>query len=920
MVRALALVLLAAIVPGASGQIQITEWMYNGLGVSNAGEFVELTNVGDTAVDLTGWSFDDNSQLPGTVDLSGCGIVPPGASVILTDETAADFATVWGLTGVTIVGGNLANLGRNDEINIFDAQGALVDRLAYGDESYPGTVRTQNASCSIPAGDYSQTTPQTYWVLSTAGDGAGSWASTRGEVGSPGYVGGGAAHAPFDVDADDDIDLADFALVADCLTGPAGSYTPLPGGCALTVEADGFLSADVDEDHDLDLVDLAGFAGCFGGDGVAIDPECGGAGPSGPTMITLNGTSITVDGPGVSVDGASATITAQGVYTISGTLSDGAIVVNSADSGTVELVLAGVNIANSTGAPLAVLAAGHARIVLADQSSNQLTDAASYVFPDPEVDEPNAALFSKDSLTILGTGALTVHGNYNDGIASKDSLYITGGTITVIAVDDGIRGKDRLVIENGDLTVTSGGDALKSDNAEDPQLGYIDVSAGTLHVTSGGDGLAAETAVNISGGTFTLTCGGGSGAVIPEDASAKAVKGLVSVALTGGTFTINAADDGVHSNSDVTIASPASLTIATHDDAVHADGTVHITGGSVTATTCYEGIEGGAILIEDGTIHLTSTNDAIDAVNTVAITGGNFTIVAGGGHTVTLPSTVSAKAVKGLVDVTIGGGTFSIDSADDGVHSDNTVTISGGNLTIATNSSTSASYGDGVHAETSVHITGGTINVTTAYEGIESKLITIDNGTIHVLTTDDGINAAGGSGMTNVIRINGGYVVVNAAGDGIDANGSIVMTGGTVIVHGPTTNMNGPIDYDGTFTISGGYLVAAGSAQMAQAPSTSSTQRSVKITYGSDKAAGTIARIQTTSGATPVLTFAPAKVYRSLVFSAPTLTAGTSFQLYRGGTCTGTLLDGLYTGGTYSGGTSTNTFTTNSMVTNVSAP
>lgn len=176
------------------------------------------------------------------------------------------------------------------------------------------------------------------------------------------------------------------------------------------------------------------------------------------------------------------------------------------------------------------------------------------------------------------------------------------------------------------------------------------------------------------------------------------------------------------------------------------------------------------------------------------------------------------------------------------------------------------------------------------------------------------------TGTSNWLRINGGYIAVNANGDGIDVNGSITMTGGTVIVHGPTADNNSAIDYDTTFTISGGFLVAAGSAGMAQAPSTGSTQGSVKITYSSAKAAGTLAHIQTSSGGTDILTFAPAKTYRSLVFSAPTLTAGASFTLWRGGTCTGTVLDGLYSGGTYSGGTQTNTFTTTNIVTNVSAP
>ena len=171
-----------------SADIVISEWMYNGLGAGSTGEFVELTNTGPLAVNMDNWTFDDDSQTPGTVNLSGFGVVQPGQSVIITDDTAAVFAANWGLSGVAIIGGNTANLGRNDEINIYDDGNALVDRLTYGDQNFPGTIRTQNRSGNIPASDYGFTTVQTSWVLATAGDAFGSYASTRGEIGSPGVI------------------------------------------------------------------------------------------------------------------------------------------------------------------------------------------------------------------------------------------------------------------------------------------------------------------------------------------------------------------------------------------------------------------------------------------------------------------------------------------------------------------------------------------------------------------------------------------------------------------------------------------------------------------------------------------------------------------------------------------------------------
>lgn len=919
--RALVVGLVAAVAPFfSSGEMVITEWMYNGAGTGSTGEFVEFTNVGTATLDLAGWSFDDDSRVPGTVSLSALGKVAPGQSVILTDETAEDFAAIWGLSDVRIIGGNTANLSRNDELNLYDAEGSLVDRLSYGDESFPGTVRTQLKSCNIPAADYGFTTVQTGWVLATAGDSFGSQTSSRGEVGSPGRVVG---YHRDDFDQDRDVDAADADMLVSCMTGPEVSYEPPPSACHLTADAEGFMAGDEDQDFDLDLADFAAFQVCVSDAGNAADPLCGQTVPTPGGDILLHGDSITVIGSGVTVEGTTATINAAGTYTITGMLNDGQIVVNSAAAEAVELILNGVDITNSQSAPFYVKNAAQATVVLADQTVNYLTDAATYVYDDPNDNEPNAALFSDDALTIAGSGALIVHGNFNDAITSKDHLVILGGDITAIAVDDGIRGKDLLDIQGGVINVTSGGDGLKADNADGPGLGVITVSGGTVRVTAGGDGLSAETDVIISGGNFTVVAGGGSGVAPPDDPSTKGIKGLTSVQLTGGTLNVNASDDAVHANGDITISSPASLTLASHDDAVHADGTIHVLGGNITVTTCYEGIDGGVVMIDNGTFQITSSNDAIDAATNLTIGNGTFTVLSGGGHAITIPSALSAKGVKGLSSVVISGGTFNLDCADDGIHSNGTIAISGGTITIAANSntnSTTGSYGDGIHADTSILINGGTITVTTAYEGIESPNTTINNGTIYVTTTDDGINAAGGSGLTNRLYINGGYIYVNAAGDGLDANGSIVMTGGTVIVNGPTVNNNAPIDYDGTFTISGGFLLAAGSSGMAQAPSTSSTQRSVKITYSSNKNPGTLVHIQTTTGGTNLLTFAPAKQYRSVVFSAPTLVSGTSCDLYTGGTCNGTVVDGLYTGGTFSGGTKTNTFNPTSIVTNVNAP
>lgn len=165
----------------AHGEIRITEWMYTGTG----GEFVELTNVGLLPIDMTGWSYDDVDAVPGSFDLSGFGTVDPGESVIIAEDPAATFITAWGLTGIDVLGDNTHNLGRSDEINIFDATNTLADRLTYGDQVFLGSIRTQDESGwvsfdGLGANDVYE------WTLSFVGDVQGSYASLNGDIGNPG--------------------------------------------------------------------------------------------------------------------------------------------------------------------------------------------------------------------------------------------------------------------------------------------------------------------------------------------------------------------------------------------------------------------------------------------------------------------------------------------------------------------------------------------------------------------------------------------------------------------------------------------------------------------------------------------------------------------------------------------------------------
>lgn len=205
--------------------------------------------------------------------------------------------------------------------------------------------------------------------------------------------------------------------------------------------------------------------------------------------IVLNGNSIECNSSKVSIDGTKATILSAGQYLISGTLTNGQIIVNTQDESTVKLLTKGVNISCSNNAPLYIYNAKKSVLVLLENTENVFTDGSAYTFASGE-DEPNATIYSKADLTIYGDGKLTVNGNYNDGITSKDGLIIKNANLSVTAKDDGIRGKDYLITDASAFTINAGGDGIKSDNDENATAGYINIGSGTFNITSVGDGIS----------------------------------------------------------------------------------------------------------------------------------------------------------------------------------------------------------------------------------------------------------------------------------------------------------------------------------------------------------------------------------------------------------------------------------------------
>lgn len=520
--------------------------------------------------------------------------------------------------------------------------------------------------------------------------------------------------------------------------------------------------------------------------------------------ITLSGNSIFTSMTNTStIEGSKITITSAGTYRVSGSLTNGQVVVDTQDKDTVRLLLNNVDITCSNSAPVYVISAKKVIIVLQEGTVNNIKDTNR-----GDTVEPNAAIFSACDLTIYGSGQLNVQGNTNDAIASKDGLIIKSGMITANSVDDCIRGKDYLIIKDGSLTLTASGDGLKSDNVENASCGYIDIENGIIRITSGMDAIDARTDVTITGGQFTLTSGGGSTGIVGPDVSAKGIKGLVNLTITNGNFVVSSADDNLHSNRTITIY----------------------------------------------------------------------------------------------------GGTFSLSTGDDAIHADNSIVIN-----------------------------GGTIDIPKSYEGIESTNITINDAIIHITSSDDGLNGAGGNDGSGFqpgpgvgqpgqffvpgnrhLYINGGYIVVTADGDGIDVNGPISMTAGYVIINGPTSFMNTAIDWEGSFTMSGGFILGVGSAGTSMAPAMTtgptSTQNAILLNFRTTKNAGTIFHIQENDG-TEVVTYLPIKQYQSIALCSPLLVKGSSYEVYFGGSSSGTIKDGVYLNGAYTPGNRNTNFTITNTVT-----
>lgn len=398
---------------------------------------------------------------------------------------------------------------------------------------------------------------------------------------------------------------------------------------------------------------------------------------------------------GYEIDGTDVSITAAGTYVFSGDCDNGSITVKKGVTG-VTIVLNGLTLTNDDSAAITLNKTAEASLIAAAGTTNTVADTAGS-------NDENAAVKVKSgaALAIGGKGTLTVDGNAKNGIKGAADAVITvaEGKLNINAANDGLSCDDELNITGGTLSITAGGDAVKAspDTGENPDttsLGNVTISGGTLTLSAAEDGIQADGDLTISGGTFDVTANGGHTTALTDDsASCKGFKAGKTLTVTGGTLTVDSADDALHANTDVTIA----------------------------------------------------------------------------------------------------GGTLTLATGDDGVHADN-------DLVIGTRGASSTST--------------PRINITASYEGLEGTTVTVYSGDIDVAASDDGVNAAnstlGERSDKYAINISGGDLYIDAGSDGLDSNNDINITGGKVEVYGADAMMDAAIDYDGTFTLSGGTLFGAG--------------------------------------------------------------------------------------------------------------
>ena len=576
--------------------------------------------------------------------------------------------------------------------------------------------------------------------------------------------------------------------------------------------------------------------------------------------ITLSPDGSTSTDASVRIDGQTVTIAQEGTYQIAGTLGDGALIVESGENAKITLVLGGVSIKNTTGAAIQIGTADDVTIELAEGTTNVLQSGEEVdIATATEGEEASGgALQSKVDLKIKGKGSLTVLGYLNNGIHCTKDLKIKNGNISVTALGHGIKGKNSVTVSGGTVTVTSGKDGITSDETENEEKGFVTIEDGEIIITSAGDGVSAETTLTVTGGVISIISGGGSAnaqqktdnmrdwwdfdnsASDDNSASCKGLKAGKAMMISGGSITIDAQDDALHTDGDMTISGGECI-LSTGDDGAHAALSLTVLDGKITVLTSYEGLEANQITLAGGELDITASDDGINANGGSDGFSGGF----GGGF----------DGGRGGM-----GGSFGGRRSDTNSQSGDMTPPDNNNMTPPDNS-----------------------NMQTPPDGNapSGNPPTMPGQDVADSTTTDGTTI-----KQPVLLITGGKITVNADGDGLDSNGNLRVEGGDITINGPSNGGNGALDIGtengGAGVIAGGTLIALGTSSMAENFDSTSTQCAFLVTMNSFGAGETITI--TDSQGNVLYTGVTVKSANSVVFSSPDLTVGETYTVTIGST------------------------------------
>lgn len=413
---------------------------------------------------------------------------------------------------------------------------------------------------------------------------------------------------------------------------------------------------------------------------LGLPAGCAAAESAEPVAITLSDRGSSCAGEAVTIEGDTVTIRAAGEYRLSGSLSDGQLVIDAPKDAKVRLILDGVTLIKNGHAAILALSADKLILESAAESENLIQSVGA--FPRDGESKADGAVYARCDLTLDGEGTLNISCLTGHAVVTRDDLRIKGGVVNLEAALKGLYGKDSITVDGGVVNLDVGTDGLYTDAGQSSGKGRITVTGGVLNLLTQKDGLDASGDICIDGGELQISAGSGQ--------EGKGLTAGGSIFLTGADIQINAVDDAVHAAGNVEI-SGSRVELTTGDDGVHADALLLISGGIVTVRQSKEGFEAQRIEVSGGEMYVSARNDGFNAAGGRDGSGAD-------------DSDGFDAALEPCIRVS--GGLIEVNADGDGFDSNGSLYVSGGEIYISgpTNGANGA-----LDYETEAAITGGTV-------------------------------------------------------------------------------------------------------------------------------------------------------------------------------------------------------------------